>query len=117
MFTFLTVREWDRLLAKIERAGLLASHHGDHDLCDDLTQLAGELVTGWQAEFYAADPASYERPAGSDHPAPVGTEPGAFPVMGDRWPAGSGPAVPPRSLHDLPVFGWAWGEDGRETGA
>lgn len=62
MFTFLTVREWDRLTSMIERGGIVAVG----DVRDELTEIHGELVTGWQAEFYANDPASYERPAGAE---------------------------------------------------
>ena len=62
MFTFLTVRERDRLTSMIERGGIVAVG----DVRDELTEIHGELVTGWQAEFYANYPASYERPAGAE---------------------------------------------------
>jgi hypothetical protein len=166
MFCPLTVAEWDQLTSMIERAGLACSDLGRQaatfepdgpaytQMADELTAVHGELVNGWQAEFYAAD-GDPCRPAGSDPAAPVllvnapkptsakdsalvlvalfnasldpelnaavdwsvwegraaavlevladqvaayqqSAEPGAFPVMGDPWPAGSGPAVPPR---------------------
>ena len=31
--------------------------------------------------------------------------------------AATRPATPPTSLHDLPIFGWAWAADGRELRA
>lgn len=46
MFTYLTMREWDRLTEKIETA---LAQVMDVDTMDELTEIHGDLVTGWQS--------------------------------------------------------------------
>jgi hypothetical protein len=105
MFGSLTVREWDRFTSMIESAGVKCSGMARRDfaaayqdVADDLTQLQGELVQSWQAEFYAAHGHEY-RFSGDRADQAEGTDPGAFPVMGADWPAGAPVSGPVSHLH------------------
>jgi hypothetical protein len=101
MFGALTVREWDRFTSMIESAGVKCSGMAQRDfaaayqdVADDLTQLQGELVQSWQAEFYAAHGHEYRfwgdrADDADDGDQGDGADPGAFPVMGADWPAGA----------------------------
>jgi hypothetical protein len=64
MFHPLTVAEWDRFTSMIERAGMEMAARGWPVVVDELTEIQGELVTGWQAAYVTAGGDPY-RPAGS----------------------------------------------------
>lgn len=104
MFGALTVREWDRFTSMIESAGVKcsgmarkpAAYHpatadAYQDVADDLTQLEGELLQSWQAEFYAAHGHEYRfwGDRADDGDQAEGTDPGAGPGPVADWPAGA----------------------------